>query len=159
MTSQAQPDPVIAQLTGPGGQFEIVVEDVLGKPTQVYRRRMRSLGELVEQSASRPDLTWLVQGDRRLTFAEHDHAVRQCAQSLQELGVARGDRVAICSANCPEWVIMFWACALIGAVAVPLNAWWKSEELEFGLADSGARVLVADAKRVELARPVLGALP
>jgi hypothetical protein len=71
-----EPDPVIAELTGPGGPFEIVVEDVLGTPTQVYRQRMRALGELVEQSAGRPDVMWLVQGDRRLTFAEHDAAVR-----------------------------------------------------------------------------------
>jgi long-chain acyl-CoA synthetase len=159
LRSQVQPDPVISQLTGREGPFEIVIEDVLGKPTQVYRTRMRALGELVAQSAARPDVTWLVQGDRRLTFAEHDLAVRQAAAGLEALGVARGDRVAICSANCPEWVIMFWACALVGAIAVPLNAWWKTEELEFGLSDSGARVLVADTKRLDLVRPVLGALP
>ncbi|HEY5013158.1 MAG TPA: class I adenylate-forming enzyme family protein [Acidimicrobiia bacterium] len=154
-----EPDPVIAQLTGPDGPFEIVVEDVLGKPTQVYRRRMRALGDVLEQSAGRDDLTWLVQGDRRLTFAEHNAAARRCARSLRALGIARRDRVAIVSANCPEWVVMFWACALIGAIAVPLNAWWKTEELEFGLTDSGARVLVTDAKRLELVRPILGALP
>jgi long-chain acyl-CoA synthetase len=155
----SRPDPVIAQLTGPGGPFEIVVEDVLGTPTQVYRTRMRALGEVVAQSAVRPDVTWLVQGDRRFTFAEHDRAVRGCAAGLEAIGVERGDRVAIVSANCPEWVIMFWACALVGAVAVPLNAWWKTDELEFGLSDSGARVLVVDQKRMELVKPVLGSLP
>jgi long-chain acyl-CoA synthetase len=154
-----RPDPVITQLTGPGGPFEIVVEDVLGTPTQVYRTRMRSLGELVAQSAARPDVTWLVQGDRRFTFAEHDRAVRSAAAGLEANGVERGDRVAIVTANCPEWVIMFWACALIGAVAVPLNAWWKTDELEFGLSDSGASVLVVDTKRFELVAPVLGSLP
>ena len=155
----SEPDPVIAQLTGPGGPFEIVVEPVLGKPTQVYRQRMHSLGEVVAQSAARSDVTWLVQGERRLTFGEHDEAARRCARGLEAIGVVRGDRVAIVSANTPEWVIMFWACALLGAVAVPLNAWWKTEELEFGLADSGARVLVVDQKRLELVRPALDNLP
>jgi long-chain acyl-CoA synthetase len=155
----SRPDPVITQLTGPGGPFEIVVEDVLGIPTQVYRTRLRALGEVVAQSAGRADVTWLVQGDRRFTFAEHDRAVRGCAAGLEAIGVERGDRVAIVSANCPEWVIMFWACALIGAIAVPLNAWWKTDELEFGLSDSGARVLVVDKKRIDLVRPVLGSLP
>lgn len=154
-----EPDPVISQLTGPGGPFEIVIEDVLGRPTQVYNRRMRALGEVVAQSAARSDVTWIVQGDRRLTFGEHDDAVRRCARGLESLGVARGDRVAICSANTPEWVVVFWACALLGAIAVPLNAWWKTDELEFGLADSASRVLVADKKRIELVRPVLDALP
>jgi long-chain acyl-CoA synthetase len=154
-----EPDPVITQLTGPGGPFEIVVEDVLGTPTQVYRTRMRALGELVAQSAGRPDVTWLVQGDRRFTFADHDRAVRSCAAGLEAIGVTRGDRVAIVTANCPEWVIMFWACALMGAIAVPLNAWWKTDELEFGLSDSGSRVLIVDKKRFELVAPVLGSLP
>jgi long-chain acyl-CoA synthetase len=153
-----EPDPVIAQLTGLDGPFEIVVEDVLGVPTQVYRQRMRALGELVAQSAGRSDVTWLVQGDRRLTFGEHDVLVRQAARALRGHGIARGDRVAIVTANCPEWVLMFWACALVGAIAVPLNAWWKTEELEFGLSDSGARLLVVDAKRLPLVRPALGAL-
>ena len=155
----SEPDPVVAQLTGPGGPFEIVVEDVLGTPTQVYRQRMRALGEVLEQSAARADVTWLVQGDRRLTYAEHDAWVRQCARSLRALGVSRGDRVSIVSANCPEWVVMFWACALVGAIAVPLNAWWKTEELEFGFTDSGAKMLVTDAKRLEMVRPILGSLP
>jgi long-chain acyl-CoA synthetase len=154
-----EPDPVIAQLTGPEGPFEIVVEDVLGVPTQVYKQRMRALGELLAQSAGRPDVTWLVQGDRRLTFGEHDALVQQAARAWRAHGIARGDRVAIVSANCPEWVVMFWACALVGAVAVPLNAWWKTEELEFGLSDSGARVLITDPKRLVMIRPALDALP
>ena len=43
-------DPVLAQITGPGGPFEIVVEDVVGHPTQVYKQRMSSLRELMEQT-------------------------------------------------------------------------------------------------------------
>jgi long-chain acyl-CoA synthetase len=149
---------VLAQLTGPGGGFEIVVEDVCGHPTQVYKQRMRSMRELMAQNAFRPDVSWLVQGDRRYTFGEHDAAARVVAQRLAELGVQRGDRVALVSANNPEWVITFWACAILGAVLVPLNAWWKTEELEFGLRDSGAKVLIADEKRLASIRPQLAGL-
>jgi long-chain acyl-CoA synthetase len=145
-------DPLLEQLTGPGGGFEIVVEDVCGVPTQVYKDRMRSLRELMAQNALRADVSWLVQGDRRYTFGEHDAAARVVAANLATLGVGPGDRVALVSANNPEWVITFWACAVLGAVLVPLNAWWKTEELEFGLQDSAARVLIADAKRVALLR-------
>jgi long-chain acyl-CoA synthetase len=143
---------ILEQLTGPGGAFEIVVEDVLGAPTQVYRQRMRSLRELMLQNAARDDVPWLVQGDRRYTYGEHDAAARVVARHLTELGVQRGDRVALVSANNPEWVFTFWACAILGAVLVPLNAWWKTEELEFGLTDSGAKVLIADQKRLALLR-------
>ena len=73
-------DPV-AQLTGPGGPFEIVVDDILGIPTQVYKQRMTSLRELMDANAPRADLEWLVQGDERYTFGEHDRLARLLAAS------------------------------------------------------------------------------
>jgi len=143
-------DGVLEALTGPGGAFEIVVEDVLGHPTQVYKQRMHSLRELMAQSALRADQEWLVQGDERYTYGEHDRLARVAAGKLAALGVERGDRVALCSANDPAWVITWWAGAILGAVVVPLNAWWKTEELDFGMHDSGAKVLVADSRRLAL---------
>jgi long-chain acyl-CoA synthetase len=149
----------IAKLTGPGGPFEIVIEDVLGVPLQVYRTRLASLRDLFVGAEARGDVDWVVQGDRRLTYGEHNAAVRRVAVGLLERGVRPGDRVAVLSANNVEWVVMFWACAVIGAACVPLNAWWKAEELEFALADSGAKVLFADAKRWAVVHPVVDALP
>jgi steroid-24-oyl-CoA synthetase len=148
----------IAQLTGPGGPFEIVVDDVVGHPMQVYKTRMRSLRELMAQNVARAEVDWLVQGDRRLTYGEHDLLARKVAASLAGLGVGRGDRVALVSANVPEWVVTWWACAILGATLVPLNAWWKAEELEFGLDDSGAKVLIADARRLAIVRDRLAGL-
>ena len=55
-----QTDPVLAQLTGPGGPFEIVVEDILGNPTHVYKQRMHSLRELMEANAARAESSWAV---------------------------------------------------------------------------------------------------
>lgn len=148
-------DQVIAELTGSGGAFEIVVDDVCGVPTRVYAQRMRSMRELVARGALRGELDWVVQGDRRLTYAAHDAAVRSAAVRLAGVGVKQGDRVALAAANCPEWIVTLWASAALGAVLVPLNAWWKAEELEFGIVDSGAKVFVGDEKRVELMRPRL----
>ncbi len=158
----AEPDPVFAQLTGPGGPFEIVHEDVLGVDTQVYAQRMRSLRELVAQSATRADLDFVVQGADdadRLTFGRHDARARAVAAALARLGIRVGDRVALCSANNPDWVVTFWACALLGAVVVPLNAWWKAEELEFGLSDSEAKVLICDERRLGVIGPRLSGIP
>jgi long-chain acyl-CoA synthetase len=139
--------------------FEIVIEDVLGHPTQVYKKRMRSLRELMARNAERRDIDFLVQGDARYTYGEHDRLVRVLARSLADLGLQRGDRVALVSANVPEWVITFWAVAILGATLVPLNAWWKAEELEFGLVDSGARVLIGDSRRLALLQDRLGEIP
>jgi steroid-24-oyl-CoA synthetase len=149
----------LATVTGPGGPFEIVVEDVLGAPLQVYRHRLGSMRDLVVGADARGDVDWVVQGERRLTYAEHNALVRRVAVALTGLGVEPGDRVALLSANNVEWVVMFWACAVIGAACVPLNAWWKAEELEFALADSGAKVLFCDLKRWAVVRDVVAPLP
>jgi long-chain acyl-CoA synthetase len=152
-------DDAIAELTAPGGAFEIVTEPVLGIPLQVYRSRMRSMRDLIAQGDTKGDAEFLVQGDHRLTYAEHNALVRRAAAELLARGVEPGDRVALLSANTVDWVVMFWACAGMGAVCVPLNAWWKADELEFGLQDSGTRVLFCDEKRWAIARDVVDRLP
>ena len=148
----AAADPALAELTGPGGAFEVVTEDVLGVPLPVYKNRLHSLREIIAMADGRLDVDFVVQGDRRITYDEHNALVRRVATAFRELGVGHGDRVAILSANNVEWVVLFWAAAAIGAVVVPLNAWWKADELEFGLRDSGAKLLFCDAKRWQAVR-------
>jgi steroid-24-oyl-CoA synthetase len=155
----ATADPVLAELTGPGGAFEIVTEDVLGVPIQVYKNRLHTLGEIIAMADARAGVDFLVQGDRRVTYDEHNTLVRRVAAAFRELGVGHGDRVAILSANNIEWVVLFWAAAATGAVVVPLNAWWKADELEFGLRDSGAKLLFCDAKRWQVIRDRVEGLP
>ncbi|MBK5286893.1 MAG: acyl--CoA ligase [Acidimicrobiia bacterium] len=149
----------VADLVGPGGQYEIVVEDVLGADLQVYKNRFASMRDVIAIGDARADVDWLVQGDRRLTFGEHNALTRKVAVALTDLGVERGDRVAILTANTIEWVVMFWACAGMGVAAVPLNAWWKAEELEFALRDSGAKVLFCDPKRWAIVHDIVETIP
>jgi long-chain acyl-CoA synthetase len=155
-------DPVLAQLTGPGSAYEITHEAVLGIDMQVYVQRMRTLRELIAQSAARADVDFVVQGEDpadRLTFGQHDARARVVASALSRLGIGVGDRVALCSANNPDWIVTFWACVALGAVVVPLNAWWKAEELEFGLNDSEAKVLICDARRLAIIADRLQQIP
>jgi long-chain acyl-CoA synthetase len=153
--SVAPAAPTLAELLGPGGQYEIVTEDVLGVPLQVYKNRFRSMRDIIALGDARADTDWLVQGDRRLTFGEHNAEARKVAVALDELGVRPGDRVAVLTANTVEWVVMFWACAGMGVACVPLNAWWKAEELDFALRDSGAKVLFCDPKRWDIVRSIV----
>ncbi|MCB1002587.1 MAG: acyl--CoA ligase, partial [Acidimicrobiales bacterium] len=74
-------------------------------------------------------------------------------------GVGHGDRVAVLSANNPEWCLSFWATVNLGAILVGLNGWWKTDEILYGLRDSGAKVLVADGRRFERIAEHLGDLP
>src|SRR5690606_40063030 len=50
----------------------------------------------------------------------------------------------------------YMAATMIGAIAVTMNSWWQSNELVFGLKDSGTRVLFADQERINAVKPVLG---
>jgi long-chain acyl-CoA synthetase len=100
------------------------------------------------------DRTFLVYQDQRWTFAEHLRQVLGLARSLrEEYGLSSGDRVAVSMRNYPEWAPILFAAWVAGLVVVPLNAWWTAPELRFALADSGARLLFADAERTALVAP------
>jgi long-chain acyl-CoA synthetase len=149
---------VLNTLTGPGGPFEIVTEDVRGVPLQVYKNRLHSMRDLIDMAEGRGVTDFIVQGERRLSYSALNAGVRAVAKGLSANGVGRGDRVALLSANNPEWVVAFWACAAAGAICVPLNAWWKAEELQFALEDSGSRMLICDGRRWELVKHLPEAL-
>jgi len=143
-----------AQLTGPGGPFEVVEEDVLGARMQVLKTRPASLRALLESSGARGDAEYIVYDDRRIGFAEHLRLVASVAKALSEqYGVKRGDRVAILAANCPEWIVTFWATVSLGAVAVGLNGWWKRGEIRYGMELVEPALLVGDARRLTRLEP------
>ncbi len=142
---------VVSKLTGPGGRFELVEEDVRGNRIPVVRNRDRRVGDLVTASKAWGDRDYLVTADRRLSFAEHADAVAAVATALRDdHGVGKGDRVAMLAANSPEWIITFWAAQTLGAVAVGLNSWWTPKEIEYGVNLVQPTVIVADAKRAAL---------
>ncbi|MGH9111075.1 MAG: class I adenylate-forming enzyme family protein, partial [Acidimicrobiales bacterium] len=128
-----------------------VTDDVLGRPMQVYKERMRSLREIPQAAIGRgDDATFLVHGDRSYGFRTFVEASNGLAAALAvRCGVASGDRVAVLSQNNPDWCLAFWATVSSGAILVGLNGWWKADEILYGLQDSGAKVLVADHKRFE----------
>jgi long-chain acyl-CoA synthetase len=140
-----------AQLTGPGGMFEVTTEEVLGRPVEVYKERMRSLRQVAELALMRGDeQTFLVYGDRTYGFEEFVETSNSVAHALRDrFGVTKGERVAVLSQNNPEWCLTFWATVSQGAILVGLNGWWTTDEILYGLQDSGATVLVADQKRLE----------
>jgi steroid-24-oyl-CoA synthetase len=150
---------VIDELTSAGGPFEIVEQIVHGVPMRVYAVPPRTLRDVLASTAQFGDSPFLVYSGERWTFAEHLRIVAGVARHFRDVfGVAKGDRVAIAMRNYPEWVMAFWACQALGAVVVPLNAWWTGAELAYALRDSGAKVLVADGERAERIRPELGGL-
>lgn len=142
----AAPSPV--DLTGPGGPFETVTEDVLGVALPVLRHRQRTLGALLDAATRWGDREYLVTERQRISFTEHAAATAALAHALRErFGVGKGDRVGILAANTPEWVLAFWAAQRLGAIAVGYNAWWAAPEVEYGIEHTRPTVVIADEKR------------
>jgi acyl-CoA synthetase (AMP-forming)/AMP-acid ligase II len=140
---------VEADLTGPGGDFEITVEEVLGESVQVFKNRYRSLREILERSVEYGSNEYIICEEQRITFSEHLLRVKAVAHQLRNTyGVQPGDRVAILADNHPQWIISFWATVSIGGICVGLNGWWNREEIKYGLEDADPAVLIGDRKRL-----------
>jgi long-chain acyl-CoA synthetase len=164
---EAMPEPAAvtlaeatATLTAEGQLFEMDQLEIRGIPTRIWKNAPATLRTVLELSAAHGDKDFIVYEDERVTFSQHFAMVSALARQLVErFGVQKGDRVAIAMRNLPEWIIAFWAAAAVGAVVVPLNAWWTGAELAYGLTDSGTSVAFVDEERAARIRPLLADLP
>jgi len=100
---------------------------------------------LAESAARHPDRTAVVLGDLRLTYAQLWGHALQYAAVLRDKGVGPGDKVAMLLPNTPHFPLTYFGTLALGAVAVPVHALLKAEEISYVLQDSGARVLVCAA--------------
>jgi long-chain acyl-CoA synthetase len=148
---------VVAQMTGPGGAFEIETVPVRGRPMKNWKYRERSMREKVERAAGFGDATFMVQGDRRVSYGEFAKLVWGAAGALESgLGLKKGDRLAVLAYNSPDWLTALFGATAVGGIGVGLNGWWTSEEIAYGLTDSGARFLVVDERLWPRAEGILG---
>ena len=140
---------VTRALTAPGAPFEVIEEEVLGERVEVFARRPPSLRHLVAGARAFGDRDHLVFDDgRRIRFDEVEAQVASLAAGLRERhGIGAGDRVAICTANGPEWIVLFWAVVSLDAVLVAMNGWWTGTEMAHALELSEPKLLVLDRKR------------
>ncbi len=98
--------------------------------------------------------------DRALTYAAFADRIAACARALKSrLGVGRGDRVAILAANHPDYLVLLYACARLGAMLVPLNWRLAVPEQVFILSDASVKVLVVEQSFAEVIPPLTQALP
>jgi acyl-CoA synthetase (AMP-forming)/AMP-acid ligase II len=130
--------------------FDIHDQPVRGVTMPVFRHRKRSLRELLEASARYGDRTYIIDGQARLSFAEHLAAVDALAGVLRErYRVAKGERVAIFAANRWEWVVCFWAVTSLGAIACGMNGWWTAEEFRHAADLVEPVLLIGDQPRLD----------
>lgn len=111
---------------------------------------MMSLAAVLAESARRrPDHIALVEGERRITFAELWRQARSQAAALQRLGVQPGDRVALMAPNTAEFPRAYYAVLAAGAVVVPVHLLLTVDEAEHVLRDSEATLLLCHVAQAE----------
>lgn len=130
------------------------------KEEQVKKDTQMAIGQALRaQANARPERPFLWCGEDRFTFGEADARSDQVAAGLADLGVRPGENVAIISTNRTEMLELYFACAKLGAVQVPLNVFLKGEFLRYQLADSEAATLIVDKSGYEATIPLLSQLP
>lgn len=118
---------------------------------------MQSLGAMIERCAtSFRDDPAIVDGERVISFDEMLAQVRGTGRALLDLGLRRGDRVAVLMGNRPELLDVFWGALWAGLAIVPLNHRLGAADHEFILGDSGARALCYDAEHADRVAAVGG---
>src|SRR5882757_1468621 len=126
------------------------MRDVRGNPALVYTERPRSLVDLLDGARRWGEREHLVDDARRVTFAQLLRHVDAVAAHLAGLGIGPGDRVLLLARNSIEWVVTYWACVRLGAIAVLGNAWWAAPEAQRAAALVEAKVVLADPERAAL---------
>jgi len=104
--------------------------------------------------ATTPDKPAVIFEETVLSYHALNEAIERSARGLLSLGVGRGDRVAIFMRNRWEYVELYFACFRIGAVAVPLNHRFQTDEVEFSIDHCAAKMLIVDGPLLPVVQDV-----
>ncbi|MDQ0378468.1 class I adenylate-forming enzyme family protein [Amycolatopsis thermophila] len=103
---------------------------------------MSRIFDALADAAGVPSAPGWLTGDRAITFAEMDRLSDRVAAGLLRRGIRHGDRIGVLGPTTPEWLVVYFAAAKIGAVVVGLSVRYRENELAHMLGDSGARLVV-----------------
>src|SRR3990167_661402 len=134
--------------------FKVGSATIRGNEYRGFENAPANLTGIFRLGAGHGDKEFLYYEGETWTYAQMWAETVRCADALANgVGVKKGDRVALAMRNYPEWCAVYMAVISLGAVVVPLNAWWKTEELKYALRDCGAKVALVDDKRLDYIRP------
>lgn len=143
-------DQIRSYLSAAGRPFEMVDQAIDGVALKVYRHLPPNLSHMIVQAAAFGDRTFIVSGERRLSYAEALGQAAGLAAVLRDrYGAGAGVRVAVAMRNSPEWIIGTLAILLAGATAALVNSRGSAEEMVHALADTECAVVIADRRRAD----------
>ena len=153
--SLAEMNEGIEKVIAAGPPFSVMPMTVRGVDyPRVFALSNMSLREVLAlKTQEHKDKTFIVYQDERYTVGEVWARSMRFANWLKDQDVGPGHRVAIAMRNYPEWCMAYVGIIASGATVVPLNAWWQADELRYGIEKSGAKLVIADAKRAEMLSP------
>ena len=114
---------------------------------------------LTRTAASRPDQLAVVDGDRRFTYAEFNAYVNRLAHGLAARGYERGAALALASGNSADFLAIYYACAKLGVVCVPINLGWRPDEVAYVLGHSKARGIVVETQLMTAMQDAIAKVP
>jgi acyl-CoA synthetase (AMP-forming)/AMP-acid ligase II len=139
-------------LTAPGAAFPLRDRIVAGRSVAAFDRDPRTLRDAFAATAGYGDRLAVGYQDEYWTYDGLWAEMTRLAAALStEFGIGQGDRVGIAMRNYPEFIFAFGATQLLGAVAVPYNAWLNGRELADLVTEAAPKVLLADSERIRLA--------
>lgn len=146
-----------AILCAPGKPHELDTKIIDGCQYRIYKNLWPSIRQFwlscVDEHA---DKIHIVYEDQRFSYREiHERALKVAGIFQHEYDIRKGDRVGICSRNCPDYLVSFWACHLIGAVTVLTNAWLPLQPLRFCHSHTECKLIIVDPQRADQFEPVV----
>lgn len=151
---------VDAILCAPGMPHELETCLIDGRLLRVYKNVWQSLRVFwLSAAKDHADKMYVVYERQRYTYQQvFERSVKAAAMYHDVYGIRKGDRVAICSRNYPDFLVAFWACHLVGAVSVLINAWLPVDALHYCLAHTQSKLIVLDPERADRLEPIVSKL-
>ena len=136
---------VVVYVTENEPLFALEEVDIRNVRLKTFANAPRHIAELMDYCDEYGDAEFIVFGEERYSYNDFRSQVNRLAQVLMaQFNVTKGDRVAICMRNYPEYLTAIMAIASLGGVIVFLNSWWTTQELEYGFTDSGAKFVFTE---------------
>ena len=141
---------ITEQLTSSGQLFETrEYKNSKGISLKEYASFPDNLRGYFDFGLLHADKEFLIYDSERFLYKDVIAKAAQVGNALISEGIEKGDRVAICMQNNPEFIFAYMGITGIGAVCVPLNSWWVPDEVIYALEHSEAKLLFGDQKRLQ----------
>ncbi|MEM9966859.1 MAG: class I adenylate-forming enzyme family protein [Pseudomonadota bacterium] len=157
-TRAMTPEEAVRHVVETNPTFSVEETVVRGVQLRAFKNIPTNVPKLLEAGWSAHGegaLDYLAYEGETLTYqAFRQHVYRMAHAMRDTFRLQQGDRIAIAMRNYPELLVMVLAISSIGGTVVFLNAWWTTEELDYALKDSEAKVVFADGPRLKRLEPL-----